>query len=84
MFKIEPLKQETDMSPRVQHVVSSRDLTLTITITFSNRETRIIDVKPDLNTGMFRELRDLRMSNLVRSFLANICPDALYKESTPV
>ena len=57
-------------SPLCQHVVPSKGLTLTTT--FSNRETCAFDVKPYVNTGMSRELRDLRMFNSVRPFLGSI------------
>ncbi|MBN1998027.1 DUF2442 domain-containing protein [candidate division KSB1 bacterium] len=64
----------------------------TLTLTFSNGEIRIFDVKPYLNIGIFKELRDKSRFNSVRAFLGSIqwktgqdfCPDTLYLESKKV
>lgn len=78
------------MNPRVVAVRPSPDYTLVLT--FANGEVRTFDVKPYLNIGIFRELRDLRYFNSVRPFLGSIqwqngqdlCPDTLYLDSIPV
>lgn len=76
------------MNPRVKKVIANKNYTLTIT--FTNNEVRLFDMKPYLNTGIFKELKDLRFFNSVRPFLGSIkwkngqdlCPDTLYEEST--
>jgi len=75
------------MNPRVTAVKPNPDYTLTIT--FTNGEKKIFDVKPYLDIGIFRELRDMSLFNSVRPFLGSIqwkngqdfCPDTLYLES---
>ena len=78
------------MSPRVQAVQPCADYVLLLT--FTNREERIFDMKPYLDKGIFRELRDYGYFNAVRAFLGSIvwphgqdlCPDTLYEDSHPV
>lgn len=78
------------MNPRVKAVKPNADYTLTLT--FENGEVRIFDVKPYMDKGIFRELRDKRVFNSVRPFLGSIqwqggqdfCPDTLYMESKRV
>lgn len=41
-------------------------------ITFSNGEVRVFDVKPYLNTGLFKELKDVSIFNSVKPFLGSI------------
>jgi hypothetical protein len=75
------------MNPRVTDVKPSQDFALVLT--FSNGEVRLFDVKPYLEKGIFRELRELRAFNSVRPFLGSVqwqggqdlCPDTLYQES---
>jgi hypothetical protein len=75
------------MNPRVREVKPNRDYTLTLT--FTNGEVRIFDVKPYLDKGIFRELKELSLFNTVKPFLGSIqwkngqdfCPDMLYLES---
>lgn len=75
------------MNPRVTDVKPSQDFTLVLT--FSNGEVRLFDVKPYLDKGIFRELRERRAFNSVRPFLGSVqwqggqdlCPDTLYQES---
>jgi hypothetical protein len=72
------------MNPRVKDVKPNPDYTLTLT--FTNGEVKIFDVKPYLDKGIFRELRDMHIFNSVRPFLGSIqwqngqdfCPDTLY------
>ncbi|HMT11059.1 MAG TPA: DUF2442 domain-containing protein [Ignavibacteria bacterium] len=76
------------MNPRVKKIMPNKDYTLTIT--FNNDEVRTFDVRPYLDIGIFKELKDLRVFNTVKPFLgsvqwsneADLCPDTLYEEST--
>jgi hypothetical protein len=78
------------MNPRVTDVKPNPDYT--ITIRFSNEEIKIFDVKPYLNQGFFRELKDKVLFNSVRPCLGSVqwkngqdfCPDTLYLDSAPV
>lgn len=78
------------MNPRVKKVKPNRDYTLIIT--FANGETKIFDMKPYLEIGIFRELKDMSLFNSVKPFLGSIqwkngqdlCPDTLYLESKPL
>jgi hypothetical protein len=75
------------MNPRVKEVTPNRDYT--ITLTFSNGEVKVFDMKPYLDIGIFRELKDMQLFNSVKPFLGSIqwqngqdlCPDTLYLES---
>ena len=75
------------MNPRVLEVKPAEDYN--ITLTFSNGEVKIFDMKPYLDTGIFRELKDTSLFNSVRMFLGSVqwqngqdlCPDTLYLES---
>ncbi|RJP30093.1 MAG: DUF2442 domain-containing protein [Candidatus Omnitrophota bacterium] len=77
------------MNPRVLLVHPNSNYTLTLT--FTNRETKTFDVKPYLDRGIFRELRDKSLFYSVRPFLGSVlwkngqdfCPDTLYEESIP-
>jgi hypothetical protein len=70
--------------PRVKAVKANPDYTLTLT--FTNDEVKLFDVKPYLDKGIFRELQDVALFNMVRPFLESIqwkngqdfCPDTLY------
>ena len=78
------------MNPRVKKVKPNPDHT--ITLVFDNEEVRRFDVKPYLDKGIFRQLKDLKLFNSVRPFLGSIqweggqdlCPDTLYMDSVPV
>jgi len=75
------------MSPRVKNVKPNPDYELILT--FTTGEVRTFDVKPYLNIGIFKELKDLSLFNSVKPFLGSIqwkngqdfCPDTLYLES---
>ena len=75
------------MNPRVKDVRPNNDYTLVLT--FTNDEVRIFDMKPYLDIGIFKELRDKSKYNSVRPLLGSIqwqtgqdlCPDTLYIES---
>ena len=77
------------MNPRVKFVEPNADYT--ITLTFTNGEVRSFDVKPFLNIGIFKELKEPSLFNSVKPFLGSIqwqngqdfCPDTLYVESVP-
>ena len=78
------------MHPRVKDVKPNPDYTLSVV--FDNGERKVFDVKPYLDKGIFRELKDLKIFNAVRPFLGSIewphgqdfCPDTLYLESRPL
>ncbi len=78
------------MNPRVASVKANPDYTLNLV--FSNGEVRVFDVKPYLELGIFRELKDRSLFNSVKPFLGSIqwqngqdfCPDTLYLESVPI
>jgi hypothetical protein len=75
------------MNPRVSEVKPNQDYTLTLI--FTNGEKRVFDVKPYLDKGIFRELKEPSLFNTVKPFLGSIqwkngqdfCPDTLYLES---
>ena len=77
------------MNPRVTTVHPNPDYT--ITLTFANGEVRRFDVKPYLDKGIFRALKDLQNFNTVKPSLGSIqwqggqdfCPDTLYMDSEP-
>ena len=78
------------MNPRVTSVKPNPDYTLTLV--FSNGEVRVFDVKPYLEFGILRELKERSLFNSVKPFLGSIqwqngqdfCPDTLYIESIPI
>ena len=78
------------MNPRIKAVKPTSNYT--ITMTFTNGEVRIFDVKPYLEKGIFQELKDLRYFNSVKPFLGSVqwkngqdfCPDMLYEDSIPI
>lgn len=76
------------MNPRIKAVKpSSKDYSLTLT--FENNEIGIFDVKPYLEIGIFKELKNASLFNSVKPFMGSIqwvngqdlCPDTLYMES---
>ena len=75
------------MNPRVLSVVPNSNFTLTLT--FSNQEIRIFDMKSYLEIGFFKELQNLDYFNEVKVVHGSIqwpngqdiCPDRLYNES---
>ena len=78
------------MNPRIVDVKPQTDYLLRLT--FTTGEVRIFDVKPYLNTGLFRELKDHSVFNGVVPLLGSVqwqngldlCPDTLYLESVIV
>jgi len=75
------------VNPRVKKVKPNPDYTLTLI--FTNDEVKIFDIKPYLEKGIFRELKDMSLFNSVKPFLGSIqwqngqdlCPDTLYLDS---
>ena len=78
------------MNPRVTSVKPEKDYTLHLW--FANGEEGVLDMKPYLDKGIFRELRDISMFNSVRPFIgtiqwaneADLCPDTVYLESVKI
>jgi hypothetical protein len=78
------------MNPRVVEVKPNSDYSLTLR--FTNGEVRRFDVRPYLEKGIFRELKDMQLFNSVKPSLGTIqwlngqdlCPDTLYMDSQPV
>ncbi|MEK7271069.1 MAG: DUF2442 domain-containing protein [Planctomycetota bacterium] len=77
------------MNPRVRTARANDDFTLTLQ--FDNGETRRFDMRPHLDFGVFRELKDPSYFKTVRvaygtvqwPHAQDICPDTLYLESVP-
>jgi hypothetical protein len=77
------------MYPRVKNVKARENYLLEIK--FTNNSCRIFDVKPYLNFGVFKELKDTKYFNKVNcsgNSIAwpngqDICPDTLFIESIP-
>ena len=75
------------MNPRVLNVIPNNDFTLSLT--FTNGEVKIFDVKPYLDIGIFKELKKREIFNSVKPFLGSVqwingqdfCPDTLYLDS---
>jgi len=61
-------------------------------LTFANGETKLFDMKPYLETGIFQELKAVSMFNTVRVSFdsivwdneADLDPEILYKNSTAI
>jgi hypothetical protein len=78
------------MNPRVKYVEPAQDYT--IHLWFENGEQGIYDVKPLLDLGVFRSLRDPEVFNSVHPFLGtvqwnnevDICPDTIYLDSVKI
>jgi hypothetical protein len=75
------------MNPEVINVKPNEDYTLHLW--FTNGEEGILDMKPYLDKGIFKELRDISMFNSVKPFIgtiqwaneADLCPDTVYLDS---
>lgn len=78
------------MNPRVKEVVPNKDFT--ITVTFTNGEMGIFDVKPYLEMGIFKELKDWNLFRTAKPFMGTVqwiheqdlCPDTIYLESEKI
>lgn len=75
------------MNPRVKEVYPLNNFELRLI--FSNGEERIFDVKPYLETGVFKTLKQDNLFYSVKPFLGSViwsnnvdlCPDTLYMDS---
>jgi len=75
------------MNPRVKEATSGQNYT--VHLIFDNGEEGVFDVKPYLDKGVFKELKNLIFFNSVKPFMGTIqwkngqdfCPDTLYIES---
>ncbi len=75
------------MNPRVKSVNPTQDYLLEII--FNNGEKKNFDLKPYLNFGLFKELKDFTQFQTAKVKLGtvtwnnglDICPDTLYLES---
>jgi len=78
------------MNPRVTNVKPQENYILLLT--FTNGEVKEFDVKPYLEKGIFRDLKDVSVFNSVKPFLgtiqwsneADLCPDTLYLDSITI
>ena len=78
------------MNPRVKNVLPEKNYTLHLW--FNNGEEGILDIKPYLEKGIFRELKNEQMFNTVRPFIGTIqwanevdlCPDTVYLDSVKI
>jgi hypothetical protein len=78
------------MNPRVTNVKPEKNYTLHLW--FNNGEEGVLDIKPYLDKGIFRELQDMSMFNSVRPFIgtiqwkneADLCPDTVYLDSVKI
>ena len=78
------------MNPEVTMVKPEKEYTLHLW--FANGEEGILDMKPYLDKGIFKELRDITMFNSVSPFIgtiqwaneADLCPDTVYLDSVKI
>jgi len=78
------------MNPEVVHVKPQQDYTLHLW--FTNGEEGVLDMKPYLDRGIFRALKDEEMFNTVKPFIgtiqwanqADLCPDTVYLDSMKI
>ncbi|GHV64076.1 hypothetical protein FACS1894199_01490 [Bacteroidia bacterium] len=78
------------MNPDVIDVKPAADYTLHVW--FKNGEEGILDMKPYLDKGIFRALKDTAMFNTVQPFIgtiqwanqADLCPDTVYLDSVKI
>ena len=78
------------MNPRVATVNANTDYTLLLK--FKNGEKKIYNMKPLLNFGVFKELKDFAYFQQVKPFMGtiawphgqDICPDTLFLDSKPI
>ena len=74
----------------VKDVIPQEDYLLLLT--FENEEKRVFDMKPYLDFGIFKELRDVGMFNTVKKSFdaiewaneADLDPEMLYKNSNRI
>ena len=74
------------MNPRVVQVVANDDYSLMVT--FTNSEVKCFTVKPYLDYGIFKELKDLSIFKTAYVSMGTVCwtggqdfcPDTVYEE----
>jgi hypothetical protein len=78
------------METELKDVKAKSDYTLILT--FNNGEIKVFDMKPYLNLGIFKELKDLKLFKSVRKSFdtvewpneADLDPEILYNESKAI
>lgn len=78
------------VNPRVKNVKPGPDYT--VRLWFTNGEQGVLDMKPWLDRGIFRELRDPALFNAVHPDglsiewpnTASLCPDTVYLDSVKI
>jgi hypothetical protein len=78
------------MNPRVKNVLPEKNYTLHLW--FTNGEEGVLDMKPYLDKGIFKELKNESMFNSVKPFIgtiqwaneADLCPDTVYIDSIKI
>jgi hypothetical protein len=78
------------MNPEVINVKPNQDYTLHLW--FDNGEEGVLDMKPYLDKGIFRDLKDMAVFNSVKPFIgtiqwaneADLCPDTVYLDSEKI
>lgn len=78
------------MYPAIKQVIPQKNYTLLLT--YENGEKKKFDMKPYLETGIFRELKDLKIFYSVKPCFdsvewineADIDPEILYQESVKI
>ena len=74
------------MNPRVKKVFANDDFTLTLE--FQNGEEKVFDMRPYLDFGVFKELKNPSYFKQAETFMGtvswphgqDVCPDTLYME----
>lgn len=78
------------MNPRVISVIVNEDYQLLLE--FTNNEKKIFDVKPYLEMGIFKELKNIEYFNKVKILFGTVswedrqdfCPDTLWLKSKSI
>ena len=78
------------MNPEVVNV--KPEINYTLHIWFTNGEEGILDMKPYLDKGIFKDLKREEMFNTVKPFIgtiqwaneADLCPDTVYLDSVKI
>lgn len=78
------------MHPRIKNVKAQDNYK--ILLTFTNGELKIFDMKPYINKGFFKQLKDKNYFKNVIPFMDSVrwkngqdlCPDTLYEDSMPI
>jgi hypothetical protein len=78
------------MNPDVVKVKPDQDYT--VRLWFANGEEGVLDMKPYLDKGIFRALKDEKMFRTVHPFIgtiqwdneADLCPDTVYLDSVKI